>query len=620
MKAKSTWEINQAWLKENLPGIALKLDNPSEELQVFTKETELGWNVQVCQGKSFSFMLHSLYDREREYQTMNQELQTEYRTIIVYGCVSMDYLHLLVKKYPNIKHLIFVEPHVSLFRAFLQRWSLVEAFSVFPKVSLIVGEKEENLNYYINKALATGAVEEKAIATVGAVNYQWHFSKYAAALRGAILEALRFSRVNRATLNVFRNLWLLNTWHNLQYGDATMEDFSDCFHGKPAIIVAAGPSLDKNIHLLEEASKKALIIAVGSAMSILEAKGIKPHFRMAVDPDFENEDLFNLIDKTEIPLLFSEHLYYKILPTYEAPKVQLNLSGNSVIVDYLYKLAGVDKKNISSGFSVANVAAGLLAFWRCDPIVFVGQDLAYTEERLHAKGAWDSDVEEKYIHKHLLRKDIHGNDVYVSAPFEGMREIFEATIKGNPQLRFINATEGGVAIKGAPNRNLTELLGEWAEMPNDCRTIIKTRILELCCKKSSDMKKELLRKAAVLFKEKMESYLQEVEKSKRLAQRLLKKKHEPSEKESKHILRRIRVLQSNEMAAIVDPVFEESFGMRRAGYLKGNEELKSVIPSVNVFFLELCEKEEYVKRFLQVIGWYINGEEFKVVVQDGTRA
>lgn len=616
MTLKNVWEMNKQWLQKNMPAVAVKLNGIDKEIQVSTIETKYGWNVRISKKDFFSFLLHSLYNREREYRGISRNIQPGYRTLVIVGCVGMDFLHYIADNYLNIKHIILVEPHVEVFRAFLERWSIVEAFGIFSKVSLIIGEKEDTVKDWLKQALATGMLEDKTVALIGTHNYRWNFSNYFACVESAVVESIRFSRVNHNTMQAFRNFWLLNTWHNLQYGDAYMEDFKEEFQGKPAIIVSAGPSLDKNIHLLQKASEKALIVAVGSAMTILEARGIKPHFRIAIDPGEANEKLFSVLNTNEIPLLYSEHLFYSILPQYAGAKVQLNLAGNSAIISHLHQCSKISRDTISSGFSVANVAASLLAYWQCNPIVFVGQDLAYTEERLHAKGAWDSETEAKHIRRHYLRKDIFGQDVYTDAPFEGMRQIFERIISMHPQLQFFNATEGGIAIQGAPNRELRELLNEWEGAPHSYKEAISGKIVELKNNGISKKRINVLQEGALVFQKEMEEYLGKIEQSKRLGRRLLKKGQPLSGKEAKQIVRSIEKLQKEPMDVVLGPIFEEAFRMRREGYFRQQRENKTMISHAQLFFLELCEKEEYVKRFLQVIGWYINGEEFKVVVQE----
>jgi len=49
------------------------------------------------------------------------------------------------------------------------------------------------------------------------------------------------------------------------------------FPRKAGIVIGAGPSLNKNIHLLKEAQNKALLVAVDAALKPLLNLGIQPH-------------------------------------------------------------------------------------------------------------------------------------------------------------------------------------------------------------------------------------------------------------------------------------------------------------------------------------------------------
>lgn len=614
MKQQNVWEMNNQWLQENLPGIAVKINKHINDIQVHSFENEVGWNLRIEKPNSFSFALHSLYNREREYQAMAQEIQAEHRTLVLVGCVSAECLHFLIKKHPQIKHLILVEPYIEVFQAFVARWSLIDAFSVFPKVSLIVGEAEDTIKSWLNQALATGTLEDKKVALVTSTNYRWNCARYISLVCEGVISSIRFSRINQDTIAGLKNYWLLNTWYNLQYGDAKMEDFAEVFRGQPAILVSAGPSLDKNIHLLKEASQKSLIVAVGSAMTILESHGIRPHFRVAIDPGEENEELFMSLYNSEVPLLYSEHLYYKILAEYRGPKIQMNLATNSQITDYLYQLCDIKRSVIPSGFSVANVAAGLLAFWKCNPIVFVGQDLSYTDGRLHGAGSWDDNKETAVVRNNILRKDIYGNDIYTDAQFEGMREIFERIINACPEIEFLNATEGGVPIKGARNRLLYEVLAEWETSALDFEAVIASKIEDLKKSGAQSLQRKILRQGAIRFESEMKSFLTEIEKNKKFVRRLLKKEQELSEKEVKQLLRNNQFIKANKMYKVVYFIFEENFRVRRESRLQQEGNCMTSILQAQLFLCELCDLEDYVRRFLLLISWYINGEEFKVVM------
>src|SRR5678815_5014784 len=53
--------------------------------------------------------------------------------------------------------------------------------------------------------------------------------------------------------------------------------------GEPAVIVSAGPSLRKNIDLLQRLQDKAVLVAVQTTLQPLLEKGIRPHFVTSLD-------------------------------------------------------------------------------------------------------------------------------------------------------------------------------------------------------------------------------------------------------------------------------------------------------------------------------------------------
>ena len=71
------------------------------------------------------------------------------------------------------------------------------------------------------------------------------------------------------------------------------------FPGKPAIIVSSGPSLDKNLDLLEMIGDRAVIIAADASLRMMRKKGLKPHFVTSVERVEETAILFEGLDKKD---------------------------------------------------------------------------------------------------------------------------------------------------------------------------------------------------------------------------------------------------------------------------------------------------------------------------------
>ena len=111
---------------------------------------------------------------------------------------------------------------------------------------------------------------------------------------------------------------------------------------------------------------------------------------------------------------------------------------------------------IKSYGSVALTAIALAIYIGFKEIVFVGQDLCYKGRTLHAEGTSAQFTKNKT--NAVNAKDIFGDDVTIPNDFILIKGQIEATIKEHPEIRFLNATEGGIHITGANNVNLRSVL------------------------------------------------------------------------------------------------------------------------------------------------------------------
>lgn len=111
--------------------------------------------------------------------------------------------------------------------------------------------------------------------------------------------------------------------------------------------------------------------------------------------------------------------------------------------------------------SVISIALELAVYMGLNPVVFVGQDFAFTETRNHCRGtSWeDSKLEYTSDLDQLQRfekqsiggnkkvvetNDIHGNKTFTSDRLTLYKNYLARLTEKHPHIRFINATEGGI--------------------------------------------------------------------------------------------------------------------------------------------------------------------------------
>ncbi len=265
--------------------------------------------------------------------------------------------------------------------------------------------------------------------------------------------------------NRFRNLYAMARAIPL----GTLEN---CFQGKPAIIVASGPSLSKNIQHLKKAKGKSLIIAADSAVGPLLSHEIVPDIVVSVDiNDFTFEKLGPFVDRLKgTGLLFIPEVTPKI-PNYIDWKFKIFTLLSPYTADLFNQLLKTREKPLLYAQSVVHLALGAAQRMGCDPIVFTGLDLAYDREKDHAEGAvlhWGN-RQQGDGENDVLVEGINGEMIPTNVGLLNMLETCQALIRQAPERRYVDATEGGARISGTQTARLSEAIAR------DCSTDFGSR-------------------------------------------------------------------------------------------------------------------------------------------------
>ena len=400
--------------------------------------------------------LHSRYDIDREMEKMFEDVSPETEVLVLFGLGAAYALEYAGEKLPRLEQVIVVEPSLQILGRSLREKEVVERLKKAKTITFMWNKSRDeiaaNLATEINNHLS------QKISLVFHLSYRSLFREYFDGIGELILQHVRSTQVNMATVkgNIF--LKTQNIVHNLKAESIDIELLLNRLRGKPAIMVSAGPSLDNNVHLLEAAKDKCFVVAVGSAVKILHNKGIRPHARAAFSPYPDENVVFDGIEDFEdIPLIYSNTLDYLVVDKYDAPKARMVMTGDSMS-QYFYQLSGYKHSLVGGGSTIANVTFDLLCRAGCSKIVFLGQDMAYTGMKLYAEDSWQNPTLDAANTGLIKTRDIHGNDIYTGRAFIGLKSAFEATIDAFPNVEVINASEGGLGFSNAPNRTLQEVL------------------------------------------------------------------------------------------------------------------------------------------------------------------
>jgi hypothetical protein len=482
-------EKNLEILKERYPESFQALSENTQKVNfniIDAKNGDKTAEVQV--GDSF-ILVHSKYDPKREAERIVEEINLNgVSSIIVLGFGLGYHVVNLFQKLKDKDIKIFVVATTPLlFKEALKYQDFTELFSS-DNFYLLLSNK-------INSNELIAFIEDNVDMVFEniAVSFLPSLVKYAKEDYGIVMESLKYIYkilgANKYTVtnrggewesNLLQNLYLFLTKPGINVLHGTSQD-------KPAILVAAGPSLDKNIDLLKEVKGKALIIAADAVLKKLLKHDIVPDIVTVIDgykhilKYFEGLD-YNRLD--DVVLVTSPQFYGHVIEEWPGPVVFS--PGYGVGEEIIGWVEGFSdyKGRIPTGGSVAHLSFGLACILKADPIVFVGQDLALTGGVTHASGSdYRKSLKEQFKdtnRKYYKIKDINGEDVWTRDDFYLFLEWFNKFIKdlkdnGN-QTEFIDATEGGARIEGTEIMTLKEVINLYCQENNNINKEVLNKI------------------------------------------------------------------------------------------------------------------------------------------------
>lgn len=300
------------------------------------------------------------------------------------------------------------------------------------------------------------------------------------AVSTAFAEYLQYWRTQMVTIvktarTTGRNV-LQNLPHYLE--EPGIEQFRMRGAGYPAVIVAAGPSLARHLPQLKQLRERAVVISVQTVYKLLGALGVAPHFVTSLDFHEVSADFFHDAPASDCQLVAEAKATGGVLNAFPGRKHVLHHR----LYDLLLGDAAPRRTGLRAGSTVAHLALYLAQHLGCDPIVFIGQDLAYTEGMFYLAGSPIEQTWHPELHRYQTlemkqweriarrkkmmhtRRDIHGRPIYTDDLLRTYHEQFESEIAAAPQ-RIIQATEGGLPLAGADTLTLADVMQTYCRRP-----------------------------------------------------------------------------------------------------------------------------------------------------------
>lgn len=464
MGKNEIYNSNMKYIFESNPYLWETLQEQEEtEYDVFLDTSISGEKIVGINSNGKDWYFNSRYTAEKaaEVWTEGTEVQNYEAVIIVFGFSNGMYLKKLIEKYPD-NIIIAYEPCMTLMQLVLKEIDLADCL-LHEKLFLAVGEKGKRLfTEYVQSLIKY--TKYKLVDWFVIPNYRKLFELDYLKVQHIYMIWMRQITLDRNTFILLQDEFADNYLANMYdfFNNYTIDGLYDCFkkidkEKRPAIVVSAGPSLDKNINELKKAKDKAFIIVVDTALKAVLRAGIVPDLTITIDPHkplilFEDERI------RKLPMIFCIMSNKQVMDSQKGEKIFFGDS-ESYIQAIFNKY---DKKlsTLETGGSVACNAFSTAVFLGFKNIILVGQDLAYPNGKEHTKDAYDNEAENKLKDgkRYFEVEDIYGGKVLTEENMDAYRLWFETQIVRYPHLHVIDATEGGAKIRGTEVLTLNETI------------------------------------------------------------------------------------------------------------------------------------------------------------------
>ena len=348
--------------------------------------------ILLIEKNGTEWYLQSRYNAEKacdDWLSQFENKLVDDTIILVYGLGDGSYVEKLLKLNDECKIIIY-EPCADVFWHVFGRKNIAELLEnerVFCAVEGICeGLYDAALETFVEYA------NYQLVFNANLPNYPQIFpEKYKWALDLQLYEIKRVI-LNRNTeiyysKEMIHNIMELSRDIIEQYSVVQLTDIvcKKEFEGMPAILIAAGPSLDNNIEKLKQIKDSVFIMAVDTALNTVLKHDIIPDMTISVDGHkplvlFEDERVKN------IPISLSAVSNAKIVEQSNAMRFYELEQGE--YLSTIYNKLGKEIKGLPTGGSVANNACSLLVLMGFKTIIFMGLDLAYPEGVKHTKEAY----------------------------------------------------------------------------------------------------------------------------------------------------------------------------------------------------------------------------------------
>lgn len=460
-------------LKRHHPQTHQHLQGGKNSRRIQFEESRKGGTTAQVTIAGNDVYLHSRFDPKREADRFieSQEIKKT-GLVILYGFGCGYHVEALMEQLHNQARAIVIEPDVSLFMSVLEHRDFSSLFAD-KRMTLLVGWSPEEMFQYFETRIVEFFLSVKVITHEVSFRFNTQLIQQ---MMDVVNDFMEYGTTSLYTAASIAAQSKFNSFMNMPQAlfNPGIAHLKDIAKEQAAVVIGAGPSLAKNIELLKEAP--VIKIATGTILKRLLSEGIVPHVVCHIDYHFKLTKKYfqDLPPLDNTLLLMDSRASYKTADMYPGPIATWD---DPFMAHFLEKVRPSEHGTIPPGATVSQTCYYLARYMGCNPIMFVGQDLAYPGHLTHMPGTaiydnWWAEtnrfnsIENKEweyfarIRKNLYSVDaIGGGKIYTDRQMFTYLQSFRQLFQKHPE-RIIDACEQGAFKVGAEHMSFAEALNQ----------------------------------------------------------------------------------------------------------------------------------------------------------------
>lgn len=410
------------------------------------------------------FLLHSEVDKKSEIKNIIDQLDFKYHSnFIIFGLKNLELLKEIYKRKTPFSTMMVIEITEGDFVQLEAEDDELDFLSD-KNVNLILGNGDYLLTQ-LKGALANslGFYNLQNMKIISMPYIKSSYSKEVQEITKVIIDSLstKISSYGNDVQDILMGMDnYINNWQHTFRG-IDHKFFKDSYLDKPAVIVGAGPSIEKSVKYIKALKGKALILSVDAAMDVLLDEGIVPDIIASIE---RTKATVTLYQRETIP----QEIVY--VGANQVPKAILDRMSRIVFTgrvgDSFFREfnSSIGLSNMNIGNNVSHILISFAEFLGCNTVIFTGLDLAYPQGVTHAKRTLDNFTDKmKAVYKNdvVYVKGQKGEMLETQEYFMHTRVWIEDFILNNKKCTYINSSEGGANINGAINMNISKAIEKY---------------------------------------------------------------------------------------------------------------------------------------------------------------